>query len=80
MSFIMCNINTIYSNLVNTIYIIALYWYAKQAVNFSFNVQMAKWALVKEHLIYSSWYFLTALSAVLVLNSQVFLLNKLVIP
>lgn len=64
--------------LVNTMYIVALYWYAGKAVQFSFEVKLSKWVLVKEHLIYSSWYFLTALSAVLVLNSQVFLLNKLV--
>ena len=63
---------------INTLYIVTLYLYARKALTFSFNLNFAKWQTVREHLKYSTWYFLTALSAVLVLNSQVFLLNKLV--
>jgi O-antigen/teichoic acid export membrane protein len=64
--------------LMNALYIGALYINAKKLVLFNISFKLATVKLIKEHVGYSIWYFLTALSAVLVFNSQIFLLNQIV--
>jgi O-antigen/teichoic acid export membrane protein len=63
--------------IINAIYIIMLFLYARKEVVFEFHPSAFDWKVLRGHAQYSIWYFLTTLSAVLVFNSQVFILDKL---
>lgn len=65
------------SGAINFLYILILYGYAKREVTFHiawshFNIQV-----LVDHIRYSFWYFLNAVSVVLAFNSQVIMLNAL---
>ena len=63
--------------LVNFLYMFFLFGYARKAVAFRFDLQAFEWRVLRDHLQYSFWYFLTTFSGVLVFNSQVFLVDRL---
>jgi len=61
----------------NFVYILALKYYANSIDKIFLNLLFFDKQLILFHLKYSFWYFLTSLSAVLVFNSQIFILGNL---
>lgn len=65
---------------LNFLYIVSLYLYAYYEIHFKLSIADFNLQTVFSHVQYSFWYFLTTLSAVLVFNSQVFILNQFAGP
>ncbi len=63
------------SVLVNFIYLLLLFYYARKEFSFQLSFSKCSFHLFKEHLVYSFWYFLTSVAGMLVFNSQVILMN-----
>ena len=62
---------------VNLIYLLVLFVYASKETAFKFSLKTVSFNLLSNHLRYSFWYFLTALSAALVFHAQVFVIDRL---
>ena len=63
---------------VNLLYILALLIFTRKEISFDFSWSAFRWSVLFDHGRYSIWYFLTTLSAVLVFNTQVFLIDRTV--
>lgn len=63
------------SSVINTAFILVLYYYSKQALSYSISVNYFSWKALIDHMRYSSWYFLNSIGVVFVFNSQIILLN-----
>ena len=66
--------------LLNFLYIIALFVYARYEVGFNLRLKDFSIETIASHAQYSFWYFLTTLSGVLVFNSQVFIIDRFSSP
>ena len=64
--------------MVNFLYILALLLFTRKEISFDFSWSAFRWSVLFDHGRYSIWYFLTTLSAVLVFNTQVFLIDRTV--
>lgn len=65
------------SGVINFLYILILYGYAKKEVTFHITWRNFNIRVLVDHIRYSFWYFLNAVSVVLAFNSQVIMLNAL---
>jgi O-antigen/teichoic acid export membrane protein len=65
------------SGVVNFLYILLLYGYAKKERTFHIAWSYFNIRVLIDHIRYSFWYFLNAVSVVLAFNSQVIMLNAL---
>lgn len=66
------------SGVINFLYILTLYFYSKKEVVYQIGWHYFDLRVLIEHIRYSSWYFLNAISVVLAFNSQVIMLNALI--
>ncbi|NCI49118.1 oligosaccharide flippase family protein [Sediminibacterium roseum] len=66
------------SALINFIYIITLFIHSRKQVNYEISIRMFRWQSTFDHMRYSFWYFLNAISVALVFYSQIIMLNQLV--
>ena len=77
---ILCNYHSIVllltaSLLVNCLYILLLWINAKKVFPFSFVITDFSFVILTKHFVFSLWYFLGSVAAMLVFNSQVILMN-----
>jgi O-antigen/teichoic acid export membrane protein len=63
---------------INILYIIVLYVYTQKNNNVKLKIQSIDWGLLFEHFTYSIWYFLASLASVLVINTQIVIINYLI--
>lgn len=63
--------------LVNFIYILTLYLYARKKTSFKIVPNAFSMKLIIEHFSYCIWYFLSSFASVLILNTQIFTINYL---
>lgn len=60
---------------VNFFYIITLYIFSKQSIDYQITLSAFNFVVLFDHIKYSFWYFLNSIGVVIVFNSQVILLN-----
>lgn len=65
------------SSVVNVLYIGTLFFFSKKEADFVISIHQFSWVALVDHIRYSFWYFLNAISVVIVFNSQIILLNHL---
>lgn len=63
---------------VNFIYIFALFIFSKKELNYHISFSYFKWVILKEHLLYSFWYFQNAIASVTVYNAQIILISNFI--
>ena len=63
---------------VNFIYILALFIFSKKELNYHISIQYFKWNILKDHIIYSFWYFQNALASVTVYNAQIIMISNFI--
>jgi len=62
--------------IINFVFLVALYLVAKKQLSFTISWTQFKWTALLSQLKYSSWYFASALAAVIAYNVQIVLLGK----
>ena len=63
---------------VNFIYILALFIFSKRELNYTISTKYFNWPLLKEHMLYSFWYFQNAVASVTVYNAQIIMISNFV--
>ncbi|MEO8172760.1 MAG: oligosaccharide flippase family protein [Sediminibacterium sp.] len=66
------------SSVVNFIYIITLFIFSRKQVDYQISIWLFRWQSLIDHIRYSFWYFLNAVSVAIVFYSQIIMLNQLV--
>lgn len=62
---------------INIAYLFILYWTVNKKFTFSLSIRQFKFHLLFEHIQYSIWYFIAAISTGLIYNIQLLLFNQL---
>lgn len=65
----------IISIVVNSLYLIALFVYLKNKINYKINLFDFDLKVLIDHFKYSIWYFVSSIATVLVFNTQIIILN-----
>lgn len=63
---------------VNFLYILALFIFSKKELNYHISIKYFKWTILKEHIVYSFWYFQNAVASVTVYNAQIIMISNFV--
>ena len=63
---------------VNFIYILTLFLFSKKELNYQVSIKYFNWAILKEHIVYSFWYFQNAVASVMVYNAQIIMISNFV--
>ena len=63
--------------IVNLFYLLALFVYSKKLLQYKISFHNFRFSILKDHLIYSFWYFQNMAASVLVYNAQIILISNL---
>ncbi len=63
---------------VNFTYILCLFIFSKKELNYHISLKYFKWNILKEHIVYSFWYFQNAIASVMVYNAQIIMISNFV--
>ena len=61
---------------VNILYLTTLFLYSKKEVNYTITLNNFNFSILREHLVYSFWYFQNTIAGVLVYNAQIILISN----
>jgi O-antigen/teichoic acid export membrane protein len=63
---------------VNFVYILTLFLFSKKELNYHVSINYFNWTVLKEHIVYSFWYFQNAVASVMVYNAQIIMISNFV--